>query len=63
MEKLSFMPLVFSAADLDVMARVRSALDPSGNFNPAKILPTGQPLHGAPPHKVMQSLVAEGMWV
>jgi glycolate oxidase len=63
MEKMSFMPLVFSAADLDVMGRVRFALDPSGNFNPGKILPSGQPLHGAPPHKVMQPLVAEGMWV
>jgi glycolate oxidase len=63
MEKLSFMPLVFSAADLDVMGRVRSALDPSGNFNPGKILPSGQVLHGAPPHTVMQPCVAEGMWV
>jgi glycolate oxidase len=63
MEKLSFMPLVFSAADLDVMGRVRSALDPSGNFNPGKILPSGQLLHGAPPHTVMQPRVAEGMWV
>jgi glycolate oxidase len=63
MEKLSFMPLVFSAADLDVMGRVRSALDPSGNFNPGKILPSGQLVHGAPPHTVMQPRVAEGMWV
>jgi glycolate oxidase len=63
MEKQSYMPLVFSAADLDVMARVRSAIDPSGNLNPGKILPTGAPLHGAPPQKVMQPLLAEGMWV
>src|SRR6202035_3933100 len=39
LEKLAYMPLVFSSADLEVMARVRHALDPSGNFNPAKILP------------------------
>ena len=63
MEKMSVMPLIFSAADLDVMARVRSAVDPSGRFNPGKILPSGAPLHGAPPRKVMQPLVAEGMWV
>jgi glycolate oxidase len=44
LEKLSFMPLIFSAADLDVMARVRDAIDPSGNFNPAKVLPSSDPL-------------------
>jgi len=40
MEKPAFMPLIFSADDLSVMARVRSAVDPSGNFNPAKVLPS-----------------------
>src|SRR5260370_28890094 len=45
MEKMSVMPLIFSAADLDVMARVRAAVDPSGNFNPGKVLPSGEPLH------------------
>ena len=33
------MPLVFSADDLDVMASVRKAVEPSGSFNPGKILP------------------------
>jgi glycolate oxidase len=44
LEKLAFMPLIFSPADLDVMARVRDAIDPSGNFNPAKVLPSLDPL-------------------
>src|SRR5205085_9920065 len=33
LEKQAFMPLIFSAADLDVMARVRSACDPGGLLN------------------------------
>ncbi|MBV9544441.1 MAG: FAD-binding protein, partial [Chloroflexi bacterium] len=41
LEKQSFMPLIFSAADLEVMRRAREAIDPSGNFNPAKVLPIG----------------------
>jgi glycolate oxidase len=63
LEKLSFMPLVFSAADLDVMARVRAAIDPSGNFNPAKVLPSLAPVHGTAQRPGMPALVPEGMWV
>jgi glycolate oxidase len=63
MEKQSFMPLIFSAADLDVMARVRNAIEPSGNFNPAKVLPVGESAHGAPRQSSMPALVPEGMWV
>ena len=40
LEKQAFMPLIFSEADLDVMARVRAAIEPSGNFNPGKVLPS-----------------------
>jgi glycolate oxidase len=63
LEKLSFMPLIFSAADLDVMGRVRDAIDPSGNFNPAKVLPSAETLHGTALRPGMQPLVPEGMWV
>jgi glycolate oxidase len=63
MEKISVMPLIFSPADLGVMTRVRSAVDPSGRLNPGKILPSGESLHGAPAHTVMQPLAAEGMSV
>jgi glycolate oxidase len=63
LEKQSFMPLIFSAADLAVMGAVRDAIDPSGNFNPAKVLPVRDGIDGT--HRVpgMQPLPAEGMWV
>ena len=57
LEKQSFMPLIFSPADLEVMARVRNAIDPSGNFNPAKVLPT--PDDAAPRHAATQACAAD----
>ncbi len=39
-EKLEFMHKIFTADDLDVMARVRSAFNPTGQLSPAKMLPT-----------------------
>jgi glycolate oxidase len=63
MEKISFMSLIFSPADLDVMARVRCAVEPTGNFNPAKVLPAADAAHGASRQGVMPALVPEGMWV
>jgi FAD/FMN-containing dehydrogenase len=38
-EKLAHVPLMFAPADLEVMARVRRAFDPSGRCNPGKVLP------------------------
>jgi glycolate oxidase len=69
LEKQAFMPLVFSAADLAVMGRVRDAIEPSGNFNPGKVLPVADSAHGALYRTGMQSIAAEGsegsegMWV
>ncbi len=63
LEKQAFMPLIFSEADLEVMARVRSAIDPSGNFNPDKVLPTRDGVDGTARKPGMQPLPAEGMWV
>jgi glycolate oxidase len=61
LEKQNFMPLIFSAEDLRVMARVREAIDPSAIFNPAKILPTSEA------HATVRSgataRIPEGMWV
>jgi glycolate oxidase len=39
-DKACSMPLLFGAADLAVMQRLRSALDPEGLANPGKVFPT-----------------------
>ena len=41
LEKRDFMPLVFTADDLDAQACVRAAFDPDGRMNPLKVLPDG----------------------
>ncbi len=63
LEKQAFMPLIFSPADLDVMKRVRQAVDPTGNFNPDKVLPLAEGVDGTSKRPGMQPLVAEGLWV
>jgi glycolate oxidase len=63
LEKQGFMPLVFSTTDLDVMSRVRAAIDPTGNFNPGKVLPSADARHGASQRGAMPTLVADGPWV
>jgi len=40
LEKLSFMNRMFTGDDLDVMARLRDALNPNGLLSPGKLLPT-----------------------
>src|SRR5947207_11918421 len=39
LDKSGYLPLIFSADDMDVMLRVRAAFDPSGHCNPGKIIP------------------------
>jgi glycolate oxidase len=39
-EKINFMGKMFSAADLDVMGRLRHAFNPTGRLSPRKMLPT-----------------------
>jgi glycolate oxidase len=63
LEKQAFMSLIFSADDLDVMARVRSAIDPTGNFNPAKVLPAPESSHSVATRGHAQQRIPEGMWV
>jgi len=41
LEKRDYMPLIFSADDLDAQARLREAFDPDGIANPEKVLPAG----------------------
>jgi glycolate oxidase len=62
MEKQGFMPLIFSVDDLAVMARVRSAVEPTGRFNPAKVLPTRDGVDGSPRTAGMHA-IPEGLWV
>lgn len=40
LEKKAYIGLMFTAEDLEAMAWVRSAFDPEGRFNPAKLFPT-----------------------
>jgi glycolate oxidase len=40
LEKMDFMPLIFSEADLDCMRRVREVFNPGGLCNPGKIFPS-----------------------
>jgi glycolate oxidase len=41
LEKRDFMPLVFSADDLNAQACIRTSFDPEGRMNPTKVLPDG----------------------
>jgi glycolate oxidase len=41
LEKRDFMPLVFSADDLEAQACLRAAFDPGRRMNPHKVLPSG----------------------
>jgi hypothetical protein len=63
MEKNAFMPWIFSSEDLDVMARLRSALDPSGSFNPSKVLPTSEAHAGAGQPAAAPRAIREDMWI
>jgi glycolate oxidase len=42
MEKDGLMPLMFTEADLALMARIRDAFNPAGLLNPGKLLPLGK---------------------
>jgi glycolate oxidase len=73
LEKQAFMPLVFGEDDLDVMARVRAAIDPEGRMNPDKMLPSSAACHDASVAALRQKRGmqqppparegAEGLWV
>jgi glycolate oxidase subunit GlcD len=42
LDKSDYLPLIFSADDMDTMLRVRAAFDPMGLCNPGKIIPTSR---------------------
>jgi hypothetical protein len=39
LDKINYMTMIFSEADLEAMARVRAVFDPKGLCNPGKVLP------------------------
>lgn len=39
LDKINYMPLIFTEADLDAMRRVRACFDPHNRCNPGKVLP------------------------
>jgi glycolate oxidase len=41
-EKNELMPLIFSEDDLEMQGRIKSLFNPTGLFNPGKVLPTGK---------------------
>jgi glycolate oxidase len=41
-EKMDYMPLIFSPEDLAVMVTVKEIFNPSGLCNPGKIFPTAE---------------------
>jgi glycolate oxidase len=48
LDKAHYMPLIFSDADLGLMAAVRRAFDPAGLANPGKVIPEGRCLEWRP---------------
>jgi glycolate oxidase len=59
LEKKRFMSLQFSPADLEAQQRLRSAFDPAGRANPAKVLPTGASCG----HVTSLGRLPDGAWV
>jgi glycolate oxidase len=68
LEKRDFMPLVFTADDLDAQACLRAAFDPDERMNPQKVLPSGArcgdfaAARGSDADAVAASL-PEGSWI
>jgi len=60
LEKKAYMSWVFTEADLDAMARVRRAFDPTAGFNPGKVFPS-PPACGEP--RRVPAKIPAGLWV
>jgi glycolate oxidase len=65
MEKRRYMSWLFAESDLDRMRRVRDAFDPSGRFNPGKVLPSeeGSETHAAPLKVRATAAVGPDTWI
>jgi glycolate oxidase len=46
LEKQDYLPWIFSDEDQEAMLRLRHAFNPTGNFNPGKVFPSGRPTCG-----------------
>lgn len=57
LDKREFLPLIFSAADMNAMLRVRAAFDPLGIMNPGKIIPI---LRGCGEGRAVAGLIGNG---
>jgi glycolate oxidase len=62
-DKAAYMPVMFSADDLDTMGLVRCAFDPKGLLNPGKVFPTPRLCGDRPgPHRPHVSEAAGQAW-
>ena len=63
LDKRDYMPAMFNADDLEMMRRVRAAIDPAGLCNPGKVLPTPRLCGERPgpyrPHPIEDAGLAE----
>lgn len=64
MEKIGFIPWIFSEDDLNEMRKLRAAICPSGIFNPCKIIPEGSRCGEVVRGKLAADVTSSGeMWV
>ena len=59
-EKKAYIGFLFNDADLEAMTRVRTALDPAGRFNPAKLFPTPA---GCGEVRLQPAQIPAGLWI
>jgi glycolate oxidase len=63
LEKVDYMPLIFSEADLECMRRIRDAFNPTGRCNPGKIFPSrkgcAEAGPGSRPHPIEEKGLAQ----
>jgi glycolate oxidase len=62
-DKAAYMPVMFSAEDLDTMGLVRCAFDPEGRLNPGKVFPTPRLCGDRPgPHRPHPEEASGRIW-
>ncbi len=62
-EKLDYMPWIFSEDDLSEMLKLRAAMCPTGMFNPCKTIPQGAGCAEATRRNQTSAIPSGGMWV